>query len=305
MNASINSSNTALIPKGEIAGTAIRALCFLLGMCGNITVIVVLVRNFKKKDFTLQLMLNLAASDILCMAMLPVWMFNLLLGWTVDLHLCPFFVFVTHIAIHASVFIVTLMSVQRYVMVLYRPQWSRLGGRGECVVLVFVWVLAGALAFSPAATYGVVQDGTRQKCEQVFRSEEQKVGVLLLETVCFFVVPFSTLMVSYLCLHKKVSEKSMGSHQRLAILVTMIVVTFFIFCIPYHIVNVMTMAAPLEEPVQLVRRVAYRGPRRVTQGIAYLNSCVNPLLYAFNYRSLRAENSGTDINTPQTSNDFS
>ncbi|XP_076139519.1 leukotriene B4 receptor 1-like [Alosa pseudoharengus] len=294
MNASINSSNTALISKGEIAGIAIRALCFLLGMCGHITVIMVLVRNFKRENFTLQLMLNLAASDTLSLATLPLWMFNLLLGWTMDLHLCPFFIFVTHTAIHASAVIVTLMSVQRYVVVLYRPQWSRLGKRGECSMLVFVWVLAGALAFSPAVTYGVIQDGTKQKCEQVFRSEEQKVGVLLLETVVLFIVPFTTLMVSYLCLQKKVSKKSMGSHQKLAILVTMIVVTFFIFCIPYHIVNVMIMVAPLEEPVQLVRRVAYRGPRRVVQGIVFLYSCVNPLLYAFNYRSLRAENAGTD-----------
>ncbi|XP_062410853.1 leukotriene B4 receptor 1-like [Sardina pilchardus] len=271
-------------------------------MCGNITVIAVLVRNMKKNNFTLQLMLNLAASDILCVAMLPVWMCNLLLGWTMDIHLCRFFIFITHIAIHTSVFIVTLMSVQRYVVVLYRPQWSRLGRRGERNMLVFVWILAGALAFSPAATYGIVQDGTRQICEQVFRSEEQKVGVLLLETIAVFAVPFSILLVSYLCLHKKVSAQALRSHQRLATLVTSIVVTFFLFWIPYHIVNVMIMAAP-SEPAQLVRRVAYRGPRRVVQGIVFLNSCVNPLLYAFNYRSLRAENSQIEIKTPRTSLD--
>ncbi|XP_062402468.1 leukotriene B4 receptor 1-like [Sardina pilchardus] len=228
-------------------------------MCGNITVVVVLVRNIKKKNFTVQLMLNLAASDILCLAMLPVWMCNLLLGWTMGLHLCSVFIFITHVAVHASVFIVTLMSVQRYVVVLYRPLWSRLGRRGERAVLVFVWVLSGALAFSPGATYGIAVD--RTKCEQVFRTEVQ--------------------------------NRAQGSHQRSATLVTSIVVTFFVFWIPHHIINAMVMVAP-SEPVQ---SAAHRAPRQVAMGIVFLNSCVNPLLYAFNYRSLRAESAGTDSNT--------
>ncbi|KAL2100215.1 hypothetical protein ACEWY4_004609 [Coilia grayii] len=275
-----------------------------MGIAGNITVIVVLVRTYRKDNFTLQLMLNLAASDIICLAMLPVWMCNLLLGWTMDLHFCQFFCFITYTAVHASVFIVTLMSVQRYVVVLYRPQWSRLGRRGEFGVLVLMWVLAGAFSISPAATYGIViENGTRHVCEQVFTSEEQKLGVLLFETMFGFVAPFSMLLVSYFCLHKKVSAKALMSHQRLATLVTCIVVTFFIFWTPYHIVNVMIMTAP-SEPAQSVRRVAYRGPRRVVQAISFLNSCMNPLLYAFNYRSLRAKLPGNENDATQSSNDI-
>ncbi|KAL2100218.1 hypothetical protein ACEWY4_004612 [Coilia grayii] len=304
MSASINGSSFALISKEEMAGIALRAACFLLGICGNIAVMVVLLCNFKKENFTLKLMLNLAASDIICLAMLPVWMCNLLLGWNVDDNLCQLVCFISYTSVNASVFVVTLMSVQRYVVVLYRPQWSRLGRRGEFGLLVFLWGLAAALSTSPVSTYGVViENGTRHLCEQIFRSEEQKLGVLLLETTAGFVIPFGTLLVSYLCLQKKVRAKALMSHQRLATLVTCIVVTFFIFWIPYHIVNVMIMTAP-SEPAQSVRRVAYRGPRRVVQGIVYLNSCVNPLLYAFNYRSLRATKPGKEVETPQTSSEF-
>ncbi|KAL2100214.1 hypothetical protein ACEWY4_004608 [Coilia grayii] len=294
--------NTSLISTGEMAGIVIRAICFFLGICGNIIVVVVLLRNFKKENFTLQLMLNLAASDIICLAMLPVWMCNLLFGWTMDLHFCQFFCFITYTAVHASVFIVTLMSVQRYVVVLYRPRWSRLGRRGEFGVLVLMWVLAGMVSISPAATYGIIiENGTRHSiCEQVFTSEEQKVGVLLFETMAVFVAPFTMLLVSYLCLHKKVRAKALMSHHRLARIVTCIVVTFFIFWIPYHIVNVLIMTAP-SEPTQSVRRFAYRGPRRAVQSIVFLHSCVNPLLYAFNYRSLWAAQPETEANTNQTS----
>lgn len=298
MNQSINTTNAGLIPKGEIAGIVLRALCFILGMIGNITVVVVLRRNLREQNFTMKLMLNLAASDIMCTAMLPVWMYNLAMGWTMDLHLCPFFIFLTHTAIHASVISVTLMSVQRYMVVLNRPQWSRLGRRGEYGMLTLVWILAGVLAISPATTYDVIEDGSREKCEQVFQSEKQKVGVLLLETIALSVLPFSILLVSYVCLHRKVTAKLLGSHQRLTVLLTSIVVTLFLLCLPYHIVNVMIIVAPLEL-VQSVLRVAYRGPRRAVQGIIYLHNCVNPVLYAFNYRNLRNEQPKTDINNQQ------
>ncbi|XP_063065786.1 leukotriene B4 receptor 1-like [Engraulis encrasicolus] len=305
MNASINSSSVPSVTTGAIAGIVIRTACFLMGIGGNITVIVVLIRNFKKENFTLKLMLNLAASDIVCLSMLPFWMWNLLSGWTADIHLCRLLSFVTYTAIHASVLIVTLMSVQRYVVVLYRQQWSRLGRRGEFGVLVTVWVLAGMVSVAPTVTYNIITvEGSVKKCEQVFWSEEQKLGVALFESMALFVIPFSTLLVSYLCLQKKVSAKSMMSNHRLAKLVTCIVVTFVIFWTPYHIVNVMIMTSP-SKPVQTWLRVAYRPARQVTQAIVYLNSCVNPLLYAFNYRSLRAPKPVSEVNTKETSNDTS
>lgn len=132
----------------------------------------------------------------------------------------------------------------------------------------------------------------------VFRSENEKVGVLLLETVAFYAIPLCTLMTSYLCLHRKVSDRALTNY-RLAPLLTAIIMTFFIFITPYIVVSIMMMTTP-SQLLGSVRRLAYRGPKRATQSIVFLNSCVNPLLYAFNFRTLRQS---ADKNVTQTSND--
>ncbi|XP_041916212.1 G-protein coupled receptor 15-like [Alosa sapidissima] len=292
-----HNSTSIFISPGEQTATAIRGLCFLLGISGNIAVVVFLLRHFKRDNFTLQLMLNLAASDILSLLTLPVWMYSFLLGWTMGLASCKFFYFIAYTGIHVSVLTVTLMSVYRYVLVLHRSQWTKLGQRGERALFAGVWVLAGVLAISPVITVNIIEDEGKLHCEQVVRSEGEKVGVLLLEIMLLYVTPLTILMTSYLCLHRKVSDRAL-SNFRLGKLVTCIIVTFIICSTPYTVVSVMMMATP-SQPVLVVRRLAYRGPRRAVQSIVFLNSCVNPFLYAFNFRSVRKE---ADKNVTETSN---
>lgn len=113
-------------------------------------------------------------------------------------------------------------------------------------------------------------------------------AALLSETVLGFVIPFGVTGTCYFCLNKKVQQKTVVSSQKLTKLVSLIVVTFFMCWIPYHIVNVLTIFTPLEPGLGLhLHRLPYDGARRVAQGIAFINSCVNPFLYAFHYRALR------------------
>lgn len=68
-----SSSSAADVRVANQVSSAVLGLCFLLGMPGNIMVVVVILRNFKKDNFTLQLILNLAASDMLSLITLPLW----------------------------------------------------------------------------------------------------------------------------------------------------------------------------------------------------------------------------------------
>ncbi|XP_062411161.1 neuropeptides B/W receptor type 1-like [Sardina pilchardus] len=293
MNHHNNSTSISTSP-GEQAATVICGLCFLLGISGNIAVVVFLLRHFKRDNFTFQLMLNLATSDILSLLTLPVWMYSFLFGWTMGLAFCKFVCFVVYTGIHTSVLTIALLSVHRYVLVLHRPRWNKLGQQGERAVLAGVWALAGVLAISPLITFSIIEDEGKLHCEQVVRSEGEKVAILLLEIMLLYVTPLTILMTSYLCLHKKVSDRAL-SNNRLAPLVTCIIVTFFIFSTPYIVVSIILMATS-SPPVLAVRRLAYRGPRRAVQSIFFLNSCVNPFLYAFSFRSLRQSSEKRSLN---------
>lgn len=289
-----SSPSITAIPTANLVSSGVLGLCFLLGIPGNIIVVVVILRNFKKNNFTVQLMLNLAASDILCLITLPLWIHYLLVGWRFSQSVCKLLTFFVYVSLYTSVITVTLMGVQRYFAVLYPHQWSRLGRKGERTLLVCVWILACILSSPASVTYSLKKKGIKLECEKVFISDEQRAAVCIFETLLGFIVPFAMLVTSYSCLHKKVNEKAFFSNKRLTRLVTNIIVTFFILWIPVHVVNivdVVAVALKLSSPdvsQKLFAFSAFGG--NVVGSLCFINSCVNPFLYALASKGLRNAN---------------
>ena len=270
-------------------GSGVLGFCFLLGIPGNILVVIVLLRHFKRENFTLHLMLNLAASDILCLLTAPLSIYNLLFGWHIGRVLCKTVYFLIYFSVYASVLTVTLISVHRYVFVLYPRQWAKLGRKGERALLLILW-LAACIFGLMASTFDVIRVGSRELCWRIRLSDGKRVAILLTEIVLTS-IPFSIIVTSYFCLHKKVNQHALFSNQRLTRLITSIVVTFLILWIPCHVVTMMDVFAI---SIKTQNRVLYDKllaiktvSRPVATSFIFINSCVNPLLYAFNYRRLR------------------
>ncbi|XP_067117113.1 leukotriene B4 receptor 1-like [Osmerus mordax] len=300
-----SSSSAAAVPVANQVSSAVLGLCFLFGMPGNIMVVVVILRNFKKDHFTLCLILNLSVSDILCLLPLPAFMHALLNGWTLGTALCKVLSFLIYISLYTGLLTITLMSIQRYLVVLYPHHWAKLGRRGERVLLFSLWVLASVLSSAAVVTNSVVEEGGKLKCWRISMSDGRRAAVVLCETLLGFVVPFSILVTSYCCLHKKVNQTAFFSSQRLTRLVTLIVVTFFVLWIPVHILNLMDIFAILIRSAKPAIYEQLSGLRRsseeVVKSLTFINSSVNPFLYAFASQSLRQnlewpeKNPGTQI----------
>ena len=270
-------------------GSGVLGFCFLLGIPGNILVVIVILRHFKRENFTLHLMLNLAASDILCLLTAPLSIYNLLFGWHIGRVLCKTVYFLVYCSLYASVLTVTLISVHRYVFVLYPRQWAKLGRKGERALLLILWLAACIFGLS-VSTFDVIRVGSRELCWRIHLSDGKRVAILLTEIVLTS-IPFSIIVTSYFCLHKKVNQHALFSNQRLTRLITSIVVTFLILWIPCHVVTMMDVFAI---SIKTQNRVLYDKllaiktvSRPVATSFIFINSCVNPLLYAFNYRRLR------------------
>ena len=281
-------------------GSGVLGFCFLLGIPGNILVVIIILRHFKRENFTLHLMLNLAASDILCLLTAPLFIYNLLFGWHIGRVLCKTVYFLIYFSGYASVLTVTLISVHRYVFVLYPRQWAKLGRKGERALLLILWLAACIFGGLSVTTFDVIRVGSRELCWRIHLSDGKRVAILLTEIVLTS-IPFSIIVTSYFCLHKKVNQHALFSNQRLTRLITSIVVTFLILWIPCHVVTMMDVFAI---SIKTQNRVLYDKllaiktvSRPVATSFIFINSCVNPLLYAFNYRRLRetaAENMGSN-----------
>ncbi|KAJ8417934.1 hypothetical protein AAFF_G00227770 [Aldrovandia affinis] len=295
-----SSSNSTTWNTENLAPSVVLGLCCLGGVPSNIAVVMVIGRNFKRENFTLKLMLNLAVSDLLSLITLPLWIHALLRGWQFGRPLCKFLSYMVYCSLYVSLLTVTLMSVQRYLTVLYAQRWRRLRGTGERVLLIALWGLSGVLA-SPDIIVRelVVQENKHIYCMRKYRSNGEEVTVLLAETVLGFVVPFSILVTSYFCLHKKVNQTAFFSSQRMTKLITSIVVTFFIFWSPVHVTNILGIAA-VSLKSQSLRNVC-EAAWGITGALTFINSCVNPFIYAFTSRNLRHDEqqsaNTTDVST--------
>ncbi|KAL2089148.1 hypothetical protein ACEWY4_016047 [Coilia grayii] len=284
-----NVSNLTEPPLKDQVGSGVLGFCFLLGIPGNILVVVMILRHFKRENFTLHLMLNLAASDILCLLNTPLAIYNLLWGWSIGDALCKTFYFFIYLSVAVSLLTITLISVHRYVFVLHPEQWARLGRKGEKALLFILWATACLPCGLLTSTYGVVRHGSRDVCWRIHMSDQRRVAILLSEFVMNFIFPFSIITTSYCRLHKKVNQTAFFSDQRLARLIMSIVVTFLILWTPCHVVSLLEVFAFSVKSHNLVLYNKLQAIKRVSRPIvkSFINSCVNPLLYAFNVRSLR------------------
>ncbi|XP_073696167.1 leukotriene B4 receptor 1-like [Garra rufa] len=276
-----NTSDNSLFARtsvDELVSSTVLGLCCALGVPGNIAVLAMLTQHLKEDSFTPKLMLSLAISDLLSLITLPVWIYALLNGWVFGQGLCKLFSYVVYCSLYSSVLSVTLLSVQRYLQVLYPQRWAKLGRKGQKGLIFGIWTSSGALA-SYALYYRNVnrnKNGLLQ-CFQDYRNDQEKLVVLVVETLVMFVVPLFSMLCFYLRLHQRVNQSASFRSHRLTQLAVRIVATFFIFSTPCLINNLILMAVSWKSDVS----------NNVTGALFFINSCVNPFLYAFSARALR------------------
>ncbi len=293
-NHSDSSLNSTSWTTANLVSSSLMGLCFMIGVPCNIAVILFIVQHFKKDNFTINLMLNLAAADILCLITLPVWIYNHLYSWSIDQSSCKFFTVLVYCSAYSSVITVTILSVYRCLRI-RRPQlWSRMSKRRERALLISGWVLALLFSCPGVLTQEIVQGESKKSCGRTLYSEEYRLTVAILEMLLAFFLPFTVILTSYCCLHQKVTQGAFSHRQKLTKLVTRIVVTFFIFYAPHQIMNVFQIFEIVFKSSLPVFSAKLHEIRSSTGDIArsliFINSCVNSFLYAVASKTLRQQN---------------
>ncbi|KAK7160175.1 hypothetical protein R3I93_007967 [Phoxinus phoxinus] len=308
LNVSFNStSNSTAVGSEQIAPAVVLGLCCLLGLPSNIAVIIRIAREFNTNfSFTLSLMLNLAVSDALTLCLAPFVLCGILFGWKLGLWTCRILFFLGHWSLYVGVLTVTSMSVHRYhnvikSMVTNRKLLHRLERRHRRLHLTGIWILAFVFALPIFFTQGLKDKDGLQRCQRTMESRFVVVALLLLEILFGFVIPFLIMLTCYLWLHKGLSQKAKSSSltrdpqdqkprkQGANVktykkrLVVSIVVAFFLFWTPIHIINVidivtMTKTSHPDDNSQLKSFRRVYGD--ISKTLVLLNCCLDPFLYA-------------------------
>ncbi|XP_060763358.1 leukotriene B4 receptor 1-like [Neoarius graeffei] len=281
----LNSSNNSLttsIPTGNLVASIVMAICFMLGVPGNIAVVVRLAGWLKGGSFTPRLMLSLAISDLLTLLPLPVWIWTLLHGWVFGVVLCKLLSYLLYFCMHCSILCVVLMSIQRYMQVLHPQKWNKLGRKGKKILLSGIWILSGVISsYAPPKEEeaALVQrtpstnEERKLQCKQCYQNNVQTVATLILEII-ILMVSFLTLAYFYFRCHRGVNNSTFFSTNLITKLVIRIMACFFIFWIPFHIINIVLIIAVLLENASLLRSI--EAADNITTALVFINGCVDP-----------------------------
>ncbi|XP_030622071.1 C5a anaphylatoxin chemotactic receptor 1-like [Chanos chanos] len=273
----------------------IMGFCALVGIPANIAVVAAIGRRFKRESFTLTLMLSLAVCDLLSLLLVPLRMMNLLVGWSLGEFACKLLFFLSHWSLNSSVLTVTLLSIQRYLQILYPRRWAKLGPSGRWAMQGGVLALGCCIA-SPSISVRTVKNDPYQRCTVDYRRVLVEAFVLLGQTTLGFVVPFSTLACFYLCLHKRVRRSPFWNSPRMTKLVTGIVTSFFVFWVPLHFCNLLSLVC-IAGGWHYVKKITCDNNWDYLIGFSYLYMCLNPFLYAFSHGQLQTRTAGSSRST--------
>ncbi|XP_037306028.2 leukotriene B4 receptor 1-like [Pungitius pungitius] len=266
---------TSLIP------ALVLSLCFLLGVPGNIAVIILRPNWQHLSSLSQSLMLNLAISDLLCLITLPLWIYMLLYSWTFGLVTCKLLTYVVYCSLYGSVLTVTALSVQRYLQVVKLQKIFSQVGRKR--MLVLLWLTAMILSVPPSVFRQLTTEDHLTTCSSHFSSTDQQVAVLLIDSLLGF-VSIIVVVFSYISVHRKVNEAALFNNPQTTRLVISIIVTFFVLWMPYLITNMLIVAARPRNDDNMLKSGTYS--RRISRTLVFVNSFMNPLLYAFASRNI-------------------
>ncbi|XP_067652705.1 growth hormone secretagogue receptor type 1-like [Haliotis asinina] len=290
-----------------VATTAFYVIIFLLGIGGNLLVLLVFLSCRSLRTFINFLFLNLCLADFLVLlisgptAVLDIYAMEV---WYLGGVMCKTVPFVENMVANASILSILAVSIERY-RVASRPL-SQHGGSCNAAVktMVMIWVISAAVAspilFITKYKSALLLDGTSVKvCKTTLHLSWHKIYVLL-STVLFFLVPFVVLVFLYskMCLRVLSSRRSSMEEipaqmkevnrlkRQLLLIVLTVVLAFFLCQTPYRAI-VLWMLFDTTKSVRNLGFVGYLSLIYFTRILLYLNHAINPFLYNFVSRKFR------------------
>nr|XP_046237223.1 leukotriene B4 receptor 1 [Scatophagus argus] len=275
-----------ITPSAQV-GITILTLAFVLGFPGNLFVVWSVLCWVKKRSVTCLLVLNLAAADALVLLSAPFFLRYLAggRGWEFGSAACKLVHYLSSVNMYVSIYLICLMSMDRWLAVTKPFVSQRMRTKRSLLVLLMaVWTLAFILSlpmpFYRSNLQKVLPNNVTLKfcIPYHWGSVGHKVFQYLFETFMGCLVPFSLITTCYSSVICRLQSAKFKSRAKSSRLILLIICTFAVFWLPYHIVNVIEVVGLLQDRKSVI--LAAKAARPNVTAFAYFSSAVNPILYA-------------------------
>ncbi|XP_051005352.1 formyl peptide receptor-related sequence 3-like [Acomys russatus] len=268
-----------------VMSVVVLSITFVLGVLGN--GLVIWVAGFRMvHTVTTICYLNLALSDFSFMATLPLHITSMVMNgkWLFGWFLCKVVHTIVHINLFVSVFLITLIAMDRCICVLH-PVWAQNHRTVSLAMKVVVgaWILALLLTLPNFLFLTTVRDAkgevhcmpdlsswvTTTLCSAV------NTAAGIVSFLIGFSMPMSFIVIFYGLMAVKICRIGFVNSSRPLRVLTAVAVCFFICWFPFQLIVLLGNIWYKETPHSIHMLV------NPASTLASFNSCLNPILYVF------------------------
>ncbi|KAI5087894.1 leukotriene B4 receptor 2a [Silurus meridionalis] len=266
-------------------GALILLISFLLGIPGNGFVVWSILTQTKRRSVTTTLILNLACADGMLMLLTPFFVIYLFQrSWEFGEIMCKVLYYFCCANMYASIFLITLMSLHRMVAVVCPQHLATFSTHKTLLrALVVIWLLALVLAI-PVLVFRKIEPDYKNNitvCDCFHNETKYAVMQYSTETILGFLLPYSLILVSYSRVLLRIRRTRFQRRLRSEKLILIIIFTFALFWLPYHMVNMLQVSEGLITTQKNEILKIRMKMRPFVAAVAFVSSCINPILYMF------------------------
>ncbi|XP_066100825.1 C-C chemokine receptor type 1-like [Saccopteryx bilineata] len=265
---------------------ALFSLVFVIGLIGNILVVLVLLQHKRLKNMTSIYLLNLTISDLLFLFTLPFgihyyWKDN----WVFGNVMCKLVSGLYYVGLYSEIFFIILLTIDRYLAIVHavfalRARTVTFG----IITSVVSWVLASLTSIPDFFFTDSLSTEGRYICNsfipRAYYNHWREFLALKLN-ILGLVLPLVIMIVCYTGIIKILLRRPNERKSKAVRLIFVIMIIFFLFWTPFNL----TLSISAFEDVLSVNYCNHKDQlalaTKVTTLISYMHCCVNPIIYVF------------------------
>ncbi|XP_043853904.1 C5a anaphylatoxin chemotactic receptor 1 [Dromiciops gliroides] len=263
----------------EVISLLIFSMVFLVGVPGNMVVLWVTGIETHKMVNSIWF-LNLAVADLFCCLVLPLLAVPVIRhgDWPFSHAACHFLPSVILFNMYASVLLLTVISIDRYILVT-EPIWCQ-NHRSVCMAwyaCAGAWIGAFLLTIPSLIFRQLMEQHFPHSwsCGVDYNGETVELIVTFSRFLFAFLCPLVIISICYNLLLSRLWRREATRSRKTVKVVIAVVVGFFICWTPYHIVGVLKVLIPRNSAFYF----QIENIDSFTIALAYVNSCINPIIY--------------------------
>ncbi|KAK0397832.1 hypothetical protein QR680_002292 [Steinernema hermaphroditum] len=281
-------------------------LCvFVLGLLGNVFVVLAVMLHPTLRSTTDYLISSLASADLLIIIFcLPTTLLNnLLTEWQLGATGCKLSTWINSTTSCASIFTLVAVTADRYLAICHTLKYAVWDSRWTLYVIAAIWLISGLLASPNLVVYDEVHFPLDPPNGTLFArlcmsTQDETLHFLIINLFLAFIVPFLLISVFYTLIFITVSNHrslAVDAHirdervkLRVAHMMLTVIIVFALCWLPlYGIYSYFFLAA--SDPESPAFQFASQVLRPLFQWLSLLSSSLNPLIYiAYSQKYRRA-----------------